>query len=65
MQIKHGAGWGFLSERRGGCLEVRSALKQTDGKEAKPWRSDEARWIIEEYAADPRDIIRKLRRKMN
>jgi len=28
-------------------------------------RSEEARRIIEEYAADLREIIRKLQRKMN
>lgn len=39
--------------------------KQTESKEAKPSRLDEARRIIEEYAAEPREIIQKLRRKMN
>lgn len=39
--------------------------KQTDGKETKPSRLEEARRIIEEYANDLREIIRKLRRKMN
>jgi hypothetical protein len=31
----------------------------------KPSRLDEMRRIIEEYAADLREIIKKLRRKMN
>jgi len=39
--------------------------KQTEGKEAKPSRSEEARRIIEEYAADLRGIIKQLLRKMN
>lgn len=39
--------------------------EQTEGKEAKPSRLKEARRIIEEYAADLREIIQKLRRKMN
>ncbi|SFN89506.1 hypothetical protein SAMN05216573_1257 [Bradyrhizobium sp. Rc3b] len=39
--------------------------KQTEGKEAKPSRLDEARRVIEEYAANLREIIRKLRQKMN
>lgn len=30
---------------------------------SKPTRSEEARRIIEEYAADLREVIRKLRRK--
>jgi len=38
---------------------------QSDGKEGKPSRLDQARRIIEEYAADLREIIRQLRRKMN
>ena len=39
--------------------------KQSDGKEPKPTRLEEARRIIEEYAADLRQIIKKLRRKIN
>lgn len=31
----------------------------------KPFRLDEARRIVEEYAKDLREIIRKLRRKLN
>ncbi|MGY8636769.1 hypothetical protein RAD15_30300 [Bradyrhizobium sp. 14AA] len=38
---------------------------QTEGKKAKPSRLEEARRIIEEYAAELRKIIRQLRRKMN
>ncbi|WP_396604327.1 hypothetical protein ACFLEY_34595 [Bradyrhizobium sp. YCK136] len=38
---------------------------QTEGKEAKPSRLNEARRIIEEYAAELREIIQKLRRKLN
>ncbi|WP_256570467.1 hypothetical protein [Bradyrhizobium sp. CCGB12] len=39
--------------------------KQTECKEAKPSRLDEVRRVIEEYASDLREIIRKLRQKMN
>jgi hypothetical protein len=39
--------------------------EQGEAKEPKPSRSEEARRIIEEYANDLREIIRKLRRKMN
>ncbi|WP_283842850.1 hypothetical protein [Bradyrhizobium sp. BR 10261] len=39
--------------------------KQSEVPETKPSRLDEARRIIEEYAADLREIIRKFRRKMN
>jgi hypothetical protein len=39
--------------------------KQTQCNDAKPSRLDEARRIIEEYAAELREIIRKLARKMN
>lgn len=39
--------------------------KRTEGKEAEPSRLEEARRMIEEYAADLREIIRQLRRKMN
>ncbi|MDF0579260.1 hypothetical protein [Bradyrhizobium yuanmingense] len=35
------------------------------GKEAKSSRLGEARRVIEEYAAQLREIIQKLRRKMN
>jgi hypothetical protein len=31
----------------------------------KPWRLEEARRMIEEYTADLREIIRKLRRRLN
>lgn len=36
-----------------------------DGPQPKLSRLEEARRIIEEYAADLREIIRKLRRKLN
>jgi hypothetical protein len=36
-----------------------------DEPAAKLSRSEEARRIIEEYAADLREIIRKLRRRQN
>jgi signal recognition particle subunit SEC65 len=36
-----------------------------DKKEPKPSRLEEARQIIAEYANDLREIIRKLRRKLN
>ncbi|MBR0709556.1 hypothetical protein [Bradyrhizobium liaoningense] len=39
--------------------------KPTEGKDAKPSRLDAALRIIEEYAADLREIVRQLRRKMN
>lgn len=39
--------------------------KQSELKEPKPSRLDEARRIVEEYAADLREIIEKLRRKMH
>ena len=39
--------------------------KLTEAKESKPSRLEEARRIIEEYAADLREIIQKLRRKMH
>jgi hypothetical protein len=39
--------------------------EQSEGKEPKPSRLEEAMRIIEEYANDLREIIRKLRRKMN
>jgi hypothetical protein len=39
--------------------------KQTDDQEAKPSRLDDSRRIIEEYAADLREIIKQLRRKLN
>jgi hypothetical protein len=35
------------------------------GKEPRPSRLDEARRIIEEYASDLRDIIKKIRRYLN
>jgi hypothetical protein len=42
--------------------------EQHAGKEApepKPSRMDEARLLIEEYAHDLREIIKKLRRHLN
>lgn len=39
--------------------------KQADGKEAELSRLDEARRMIEEYAAELREFVRKLARKMN
>ncbi|WP_276478537.1 hypothetical protein [Bradyrhizobium yuanmingense] len=39
--------------------------KQTEGKEAKPPRLEEARRMIAEYANDLREIIQRLRRMMN
>jgi hypothetical protein len=38
---------------------------ESDKPEAKPTRLEEARRIIEEYVIDLREIIRKLREKMN
>ncbi|EIG56512.1 hypothetical protein ABIB90_002329 [Bradyrhizobium sp. JR4.1] len=37
----------------------------SDKPEPKPTRLEEARRIVEEYANDLREIIRKLREKMN
>lgn len=42
-----------------------SKPSETDQPEPKPTRLEEARRIIEEYANDLREIILKLRRKMN
>ena len=39
--------------------------KQSEAQEPKPSRLDEALRIIEEYAAELREIIQKLRRKMH
>ncbi|WP_407120231.1 hypothetical protein [Bradyrhizobium sp. STM 3561] len=39
--------------------------KQSEVQETKPSRLGEARRIVEEYAAELRAIIQKLRRKMN
>ena len=39
--------------------------EQSDAKEPKPSRLEEARQIVEEYINDLRKIIRKLGRKMN
>jgi len=39
--------------------------KQSEVKEPKPSRLEEARRVIEEYAADLRELIQKLRRKTN
>ncbi|MDI3564463.1 hypothetical protein [Bradyrhizobium sp. Arg816] len=39
--------------------------EQIDAKEPNPPRLEEARQIIEEYTASLREIIRKLRQKMN
>ncbi|WP_283806159.1 hypothetical protein [Bradyrhizobium stylosanthis] len=39
--------------------------KQTEGQEAKPSRLDEARRNLEEYAAELRDLLRKLQGKLH
>ena len=39
--------------------------RPNENKEAKSSRSDEARRIIEEYAADLRELIRKLAPKLH
>lgn len=41
------------------------APRPTESKEAEPSRLAEARCVIEEYVAALREIIQKLRRKMN
>lgn len=38
---------------------------QNKAKEPKPSRTDEPQRILSDYADDLREIIRKLRRKMN
>jgi hypothetical protein len=38
---------------------------QNKPKEPKPSRTEEAQRIISEYANDLREIVQKLRRKMN
>lgn len=39
--------------------------KTTDGKESKPSRLEEARHVIEEYARELREIMRKLRQRLH
>ena len=39
--------------------------KTTDGKESKPSRLEEARQVIEEYARELREIVRKLRPRLH
>jgi hypothetical protein len=41
--------------------------RNTESKteEAKPFRTEEARRIIEEYANDLREVIKKLRKSLN
>lgn len=39
--------------------------KRNEPPEPKPSRLEDARRVIEEYANDLREIIRKLRRNMN
>ncbi|MEH2485402.1 acyl-CoA thioesterase [Bradyrhizobium sp. AZCC 2230] len=39
--------------------------REEEAPEPKPSRVEEARRIIEEYADDLREIIRKLRRKLS
>jgi len=39
--------------------------KQIEGKDSEPSRLQEARRINEDYAAELREIVRKLARKMN
>jgi hypothetical protein len=40
-------------------------VRDKDEPPPKPSRLEEARRIIEEYAADLRDIIKKFRRRLN
>ena len=58
-----------LTQRSGPARDDHFAMsehdKQSEVKEPKPSRLDEARRVIEEYAADLRELIQKLRRKMN
>jgi signal recognition particle subunit SEC65 len=39
--------------------------EQNEAKEPRPSRLEEARRVIEEYANDLREIIKKLRRRLN
>ena len=39
--------------------------KQTEPQEPKPSQLEEARRVLEEYTAELREVIKKLRRKMN
>ncbi|WP_258767314.1 hypothetical protein [Bradyrhizobium arachidis] len=39
--------------------------KQREVQEPKPSRLEEARRLIEEYVKDLREILKKMRRKMN
>ncbi|UWU66216.1 hypothetical protein [Bradyrhizobium sp. NC92] len=41
------------------------APDKQEGKDIKPSRLEEARRIIEEYAADLREIIKRLRQKLH
>lgn len=38
--------------------------RQTEGKEAPPSRLDEGRRVVQEYAAELREIVRKLRQRL-
>jgi signal recognition particle subunit SEC65 len=39
--------------------------EQNEAKEPRPSRLEEARRVIEEYVNDLREIIKKLRRRLN
>jgi len=45
--------------------EMPDSDKQIEGKQAQPSRLEEGRRIIEHYAANLRELVRKLRQKMN
>jgi hypothetical protein len=55
---------GRLSSRLGSGMEPPKE-HPPDTAPPKPPRLDDARRIVEEYVADLRQIIKKLRRKMN
>ena len=43
-------------------MAKRAQSNETEAKEPEPFRLEEARRIVEEYASDLRQIIRKLRK---
>jgi hypothetical protein len=58
-QINHGQGVPNYREAHAKREE------ESDAKEAKPSRTDEARRLIEEYVDDLREFIKKLRGRLN
>jgi hypothetical protein len=54
----------FSADRRG-MDPPKEPLPDKDGPPSKSSRLEEARRVIAEYAADLREIIKKLRRRLN